>query len=82
MFSALADVYGDGALGVVLTGMGRDGEIGAGAIAAVGGTIIVQDVVSSAVWGMPGTVARAGLASLIAAPASLATYVAQRGVAP
>ena len=82
MFSALADFYGDGALGVVLTGMGRDGEIGAGAIATAGGTIIVQDAISSAVWGMPGTVARAGLASLIAAPASLATYIAQRGVAP
>ncbi len=80
MFAAQAEVYGDGALGVVLTGMGRDGEIGAGAIAEAGGTIIAQDALSSAVWGMPGTVARAGLASLIAAPASLAAYVAQRGV--
>ena len=81
MFSGVADVYGGSAMAVVLTGMGRDGEIGAGAIAAAGGTIIVQDAISSAVWGMPGTVARAGLASLIAKPAALATYVAQRGVA-
>ncbi len=81
MFSSVAEIYGGGAIGVVLTGMGRDGEIGAGTIAASGGTIIVQDAVSSAVWGMPGTVARAGLASLIAAPAGLASYVAQRGVA-
>jgi two-component system, chemotaxis family, protein-glutamate methylesterase/glutaminase len=81
MFSAAAEVYRDDAVGVVLTGMGRDGEIGAGAIAAAGGTIIVQDPVSSAVWGMPGTVARAGLASLIATPSALATYVVRRGVA-
>jgi two-component system, chemotaxis family, protein-glutamate methylesterase/glutaminase len=80
MFSGVADVYGDGAVGIVLTGMGRDGEIGAKVIADAGGTIIVQDAVSSAVWGMPGTVARAGLASLIAPPAGLAAYVARRGV--
>jgi two-component system, chemotaxis family, protein-glutamate methylesterase/glutaminase len=79
MFSGVAEVYGEGALAIVLTGMGRDGEIGAGAIASAGGTIIVQDAVSSAVWGMPGTVARAGLASLIAPPAGLAAYVARRG---
>jgi two-component system, chemotaxis family, protein-glutamate methylesterase/glutaminase len=41
----------------------------------------VQDAVSSAVWGMPGTVARAGLASVIAAPHGLAAYVSQRGAA-
>lgn len=80
MFSSIADAYGDGAVGIVLTGMGRDGEIGAQAIADAGGTVIVQDAVSSAVWGMPGTVARAGLASLIAPPVGLAGYVARRGV--
>ncbi len=80
MFTSVAKVFGDGAIGVVMTGMGRDGEIGAQAIADAGGTVIVQDAVSSAVWGMPGTVARAGLASLIAPPAGLACYVARRGV--
>lgn len=80
MFSNVAACYGDGAVGVVLTGMGRDGEIGAKSIADAGGTIIVQDAISSAVWGMPGTVARAGYASLIAPPAGLAAYVARRGV--
>ncbi len=80
MFASVAEVFGDRAIGVVLTGMGRDGEIGAQAIADAGGTVIVQDAVSSAVWGMPGTVVRAGLASLIAPPAGLAAYVARRGV--
>jgi two-component system, chemotaxis family, protein-glutamate methylesterase/glutaminase len=81
MFASIAEVYGAGAVGIVLTGMGRDGSVGAAAIADAGGTVIVQDAVSSAVWGMPGTVARAGLASMIAQPAALAAYVARRGVA-
>lgn len=81
MLSSTAAIFGSGAMAVILTGMGRDGEIGAGDVAAAGGTIIVQDQASSAVWGMPGSVARAGLASLIAAPSTLAEYVARRGSA-
>lgn len=78
MFSSLADIYRERAMAVVLTGMGKDGVIGAADIVSAGGTVIVQDPVSSAIWGMPGTVARAGLASLIAPPAALAHYVAGR----
>jgi two-component system, chemotaxis family, protein-glutamate methylesterase/glutaminase len=81
MFSSVGEVFGAGSLAIVLTGMGRDGELGSRAIAEAGGTVIVQDAVTSTVWGMPGTVARAGLASLIAAPAALAAYAVKRGVA-
>lgn len=81
MFSSVGEAFGAGSLAIVLTGMGRDGELGSRAIAEAGGTVIVQDAVSSTVWGMPGTVARAGLASLIAAPAALAAYAVKRGVA-
>jgi two-component system, chemotaxis family, protein-glutamate methylesterase/glutaminase len=81
MLSSVAEIYGDGALAIILSGMGRDGENGAAAVARAGGTVIVQDSQSSAVWGMPGCVARAGIASLVAAPAKLAAYVADRGSA-
>lgn len=72
MFASIADVYGAAALGVVLTGMGRDGTLGAEEIVEAGGTILVQNEATSAVWGMPGSIARAGLASAILHPLDIA----------
>ncbi|HEX8324409.1 MAG TPA: chemotaxis response regulator protein-glutamate methylesterase [Tepidisphaeraceae bacterium] len=57
-----AAVYGANTLGVILTGMGQDGLRGAEAIRDRGGVTFVQDEASSVVWGMPGHVARNGLA--------------------
>jgi len=65
MFRTATAVFGGGVLGVVLTGMGSDGLAGARLIHARGGTVLVQDEVTSAVWGMPGAVARAGLAQRV-----------------
>ena len=65
LFSSAAAVWGAAILALVLTGMGSDGARGAGEIVAVGGGVIVQDEASSVVWGMPGTVAHAGLASAV-----------------
>jgi two-component system, chemotaxis family, protein-glutamate methylesterase/glutaminase len=62
LFRSAAQVYGTNLLAVVMTGMGQDGLDGCRAIAAAGGQIIVQDEASSIVWGMAGSVARAGLA--------------------
>jgi two-component system chemotaxis response regulator CheB len=71
MFRSLAAVYGDRLLAVVLTGMGQDGLKGAEAVVAAGGTVIVQDQASSAAWGMPGAVARRGLATAVLSVAEL-----------
>ncbi len=65
MFKDAAEVFGAAALGLVLTGMGHDGLDGARALTSAGATIVVQDEATSAVWGMPGSVARAGLAKAI-----------------
>jgi two-component system, chemotaxis family, protein-glutamate methylesterase/glutaminase len=72
MFRALARIYGAGACGVLLSGMGRDGLAGAQAIVEAGGWMIAQDHGSSAVWGMPGSVVKAGLASAILPPGQIA----------
>jgi two-component system, chemotaxis family, protein-glutamate methylesterase/glutaminase len=61
MISA-ADIFGKDIIGVILTGMGKDGLEGARKIKAAGGKIFVQDEQSSVVWGMPGAVSKAGLA--------------------
>jgi two-component system chemotaxis response regulator CheB len=57
---SLAESVGDASVGVVLTGMGKDGVRGAAAIREAGGMVIVQDEASSVVYGMPQAVAREG----------------------
>ncbi len=61
-FRSMAAVYGAGVLAVVLTGMGSDGLKGCRAVRERGGSVLAQDQATSAVWGMPGAVAQAGLA--------------------
>ena len=79
MLDSMADAVGADAAAVILTGMGRDGTIGSARLVAAGGSVLVQDRASSAVWGMPGSVANAGLASVVATPARLAAHIARRG---
>ena len=52
-------------LAVVLTGMGTDGTHGATDVVASGGSVIAQDEETSVVWGMPRSVAQAGLCSAV-----------------
>lgn len=68
MFESLAGIYGERLLAIVLSGMGRDGTEGARHVAEAGGTLAVQDEQTSVVWGMPGSIAAAGLARVILPP--------------
>ena len=65
MLRSIAAVYGASTLAVVLTGMGEDGLRGCAEVKQRGGRILVQDEATSVVWGMPGAVANAGLASAV-----------------
>jgi two-component system chemotaxis response regulator CheB len=65
LLRSLADVYGARALGVVLTGMGRDGAAGLGAIAAERGTTMVEDPRTAVVPGMPREAKRLAHAAIV-----------------
>ena len=67
MFTSLSKIYQKNLLAIMLTGMGRDGLAGTQAIIDKGGLAIAQDEASSVVWGMPGTIANAGLCSAVVA---------------
>ncbi|MCE0534446.1 chemotaxis response regulator protein-glutamate methylesterase [Kineosporia rhizophila] len=65
MFRSVAAVYRNRVLAVVLTGMGKDGALGAGVIRAAGGEVFAQDEATSVVWGMPGATVMAGQADRV-----------------
>jgi two-component system, chemotaxis family, protein-glutamate methylesterase/glutaminase len=65
LFRSMAQVFSNRVLAVVLTGMGQDGLRGCELLAGTGAQLLVQDEATSVVWGMPGFVAKAGLADAI-----------------
>ena len=56
LMRSVAKVFGKNSIGVILTGMGKDGAVGMKEIAEVGGRTIVQDRSTATVYGMPGAV--------------------------
>ncbi|KST60454.1 chemotaxis protein CheY [Methylobacterium sp. GXS13] len=73
LFKDAAVVFGAATATVILTGMGSDGTNGARALTDAGGPVLAQDEATSTVWGMPGSVARAGLAEAVLPLPELAT---------
>lgn len=78
MLESLAIAYGQNTLAVILTGMGTDGCTGCSKIKSAGGTVYVQDAASSAVWGMPGHVVKAGHADRVVPLDSMAHAILHR----
>jgi two-component system chemotaxis response regulator CheB len=78
MFRSVNEVYGGASVAVVLTGMGQDGYLSAQTLKASGAYVIAQDEASSVVWGMPGMVARAGLADAVVDLKLIAAEIARQ----
>jgi two-component system chemotaxis response regulator CheB len=75
MLASIGKVYGPTGVGVILSGMGRDGLLGAGELAEAGGAVLAQDEATSVVWGMPGAVVNARLAQAVLPPEQLARRI-------
>lgn len=81
LFRSVVERYGGTTLGVILTGMGQDGLRGCELVKDAGGQVIAQDEESSVVWGMPGFVAKAGLADRVLPLAEIAPDIVRRTMA-
>jgi two-component system, chemotaxis family, protein-glutamate methylesterase/glutaminase len=86
LFRSVARVYAHRTLGVILTGMGRDGTQGSTKIREAGGQVFAQDEASSVVWGMPGALVAAGQADrvvpLLEMPGVVSTALARARSGP
>ena len=82
LFRSAVEAFDGAVLGVVLTGMGSDGRIGAGRIRETGGAVVVQDQATSVVWGMPGAVATAGYADEVLPLDRVAEAIGRRLAGP
>ncbi len=72
LFESAAQLYGKNTLGIVLTGMGRDGLEGAHAIKERRGAVLIQNEESSVVFGMPGAIFESGHFDYTGSPEELA----------
>ncbi len=61
LFQSAAETFGERVLGVVMTGMGDDGKLGAGWIKSAGGTVLTESEASCVIYGMPRSIVEAGL---------------------
>jgi two-component system, chemotaxis family, protein-glutamate methylesterase/glutaminase len=78
LFRSVAEAFGPNVLAVIMTGMGQDGLRGCELIKEAQGQVIVQDEASSVVWGMPGYVAKAGLADSVLPLTEIADEIVRR----
>lgn len=67
LFESMAAAYGERSIALVLSGTGHDGAMGVTAIKKRGGTVIVQDELSSEFFGMPSSAIKTGTVDFVLA---------------
>lgn len=77
LFKSAASTYREGLIGVLLTGMGKDGALGMGEIQRLGGYTIAQDKETSVVFGMPRQAILAGAVNEVLSLEEIANKVKQ-----
>ncbi|MDD2734135.1 MAG: chemotaxis-specific protein-glutamate methyltransferase CheB [Desulfuromonadaceae bacterium] len=77
LFRSVAETFGSNALGVLLTGMGRDGAADLKLLRDKGAVTVAQDEESSIIFGMPGEAVKLGAAEFILPPERIAGLLAQ-----
>jgi two-component system, chemotaxis family, protein-glutamate methylesterase/glutaminase len=78
LLRSMVTTWGGRVLAVALTGMGSDGKRGCDLVRSRGGQVLAQDEATSVVWGIPGGVARAGLADRVLPLGQLAAEITRR----
>ena len=76
LFRSVAEVMGPNAIGVLLTGMGKDGARELKHMKDKGAVTIVQDEASCIVFGMPGEAVRIGAVDQVLSPDKIAGVLA------
>jgi len=76
LFRSVTKIYGGRAVGVLLTGMGRDGADELLIMKKMGAVTIIQDQASSVIYGMPGEAAKLDAASFTLPPAGIGALLA------
>lgn len=75
LFQSVAEAYGRSAIGILLTGMGRDGAAGLKQLREAGGVTIAQDKESSVIFGMPAEAIRQGAAEYVLSPTQVSEMI-------
>ena len=81
MLESVARTYGQDGLAIIFSGMGNDGLAGARAFKTRNAPVLVQDMQSSVVWGMPGAIANEGLATAILSPEHISDILSRMATA-
>lgn len=75
LFESVADVFGESAVAVVLTGTGRDGADGSRKIHDAGGVVVVQDPETSSSSGMPEAAVATGIVDAVLPLGEIGAFV-------